>query len=96
MRTLFLFIALLCFGISTVSAGEKPAATAAQEVAAPIQLNSASATELTALKGVGPKTAAAIVQWRDAHGPFESADQLLAVKGIGEKTLEGFRHQLAL
>lgn len=50
----------------------------------PVNINEASA-ELIAetLKGVGPAKAAAIVQYRETHGPFVSVDQLTDVKGIG-------------
>ncbi|WP_290524716.1 helix-hairpin-helix domain-containing protein [Alcanivorax sp.] len=61
-----------------------------------INLNTADATQLQALKGVGPSTAESIIQWRDANGPFTSVDQLLAVKGIGEKTLAGLRDNLTV
>jgi competence protein ComEA len=53
-----------------------------------VNLNSASATELDGLPGVGPVTAQAILDWRTEHGAFRSVDQLLDVDGIGEKTLE--------
>lgn len=52
-----------------------------------VDLNRADATELEELPGVGPVTAAAIVEWRDEHGGFRSVDQLIDVSGIGEKTL---------
>ncbi|QIX27370.1 ComEA family DNA-binding protein [Nocardioides sp. JQ2195] len=52
-----------------------------------VSLNTATTTELETLPGVGPVTAAAIVDWREANGGFASVDQLLEVDGIGEKTL---------
>ncbi|WP_414430110.1 ComEA family DNA-binding protein [Alcanivorax sp. IL3] len=61
-----------------------------------IDLNTADVTQLQELKGVGPKTAEAIVQWRDSQGPFTSVDQLLAIKGIGEKTLAKMRDSLVV
>ena len=61
-----------------------------------INLNTADVTQLQELKGVGPKTAEAIVQWRDSQGPFTSVDQLLAIKGIGEKTLAKMRDNLVV
>ena len=61
-----------------------------------INLNTADVTQLQELKGVGPKTAEAIVQWRDSQGPFASVDQLLAIKGIGEKTLAKMRDNLVV
>lgn len=48
-----------------------------------IDLNTADATALDALPGVGPVTAAAIVAYREQHGPFTSVDQLQAIAGIG-------------
>lgn len=50
-----------------------------------VNINTASAEELDALPGVGPSTAAAIVEEREANGPFSSADDLMRVSGIGEK-----------
>lgn len=52
-----------------------------------VNINSASETELEELPGVGPVTAAAIVQWRTDNGPFTSVDELLEVSGIGDATL---------
>ncbi len=52
-----------------------------------VNLNVAGLAELDALPGVGPVTAQAIIDWRDANGGFQSVDQLLDVKGIGEVTL---------
>ena len=58
-----------------------------QAFAATININTASAKQIsTALKGVGPKKAEAIVQYRKAHGPFKSLHELQSVKGIGPKT----------
>ncbi len=56
-----------------------------------ININTASATELETLSGIGEVLAATIVQYREEHGPFTSVDQLLDVSGIGEVTLEELR-----
>ena len=53
-----------------------------------VNINSATIEELQAVKGIGPKTAAAIVAYRDAHGAFVDVDDLENVKGIGEKSLK--------
>lgn len=54
-----------------------------------VDINSADAATLaTALNGIGPAKAEAIVAYRTANGPFESADDLEKVKGIGTKTIE--------
>jgi competence protein ComEA len=56
-----------------------------------INVNTASATELEALPGVGEVIAQAIVDYRTENGPFASVDQLLDVSGIGDATLENIR-----
>ncbi|HEU4512704.1 MAG TPA: ComEA family DNA-binding protein [Nocardioidaceae bacterium] len=52
-----------------------------------VNINTAGQAELEELPGVGPVTAAAILQWRTDHGPFTSVDELMEVSGIGEATL---------
>ena len=54
----------------------------------PIDLNTADATQLDALPGVGPATAAKIVADRQANGPFKTAEDLGRVPGIGPKKLD--------
>lgn len=56
-----------------------------------VDLNNATVEQLDTLPGVGPVTAAAIVSWRDQHGPFTSVDQLGEVDGIGPARLAKLR-----
>ena len=56
-----------------------------------MNLNTATTDELDTLPGIGPVTAAAIVAWRDAHGPFSGVDQLGEVDGIGPARLDKLR-----
>lgn len=53
-----------------------------------VNLNTASSEQLQMLDGVGPATAAAIVDYREQNGNFDSVDELKSVKGIGDKKLE--------
>ena len=62
-------------------AASPPAAGASP--AAPLDLNTATAEQLDGLPGIGPATAAKIVDFRQAHGAFHSVDELDAVPGIG-------------
>ncbi len=57
----------------------------------PININSADATRLEDLPGVGPATAALIITYRDQHGPFASVEQLADVRGIGPAKLDAIR-----
>jgi competence protein ComEA len=57
----------------------------------PVDLNQADEAALDALPGIGPATAAAIVEHRAQIGRFTSVDQLLDVRGIGEAKLEQLR-----
>lgn len=57
----------------------------------PIDLNVADAAQLETLPGVGPATAAAIIDHRERHGPFTSVEGLLDVRGIGEAKLAQLR-----
>lgn len=61
-----------------------------------ISLNSASASQLDRLPGVGPSTAAKILEYRRDHGGFVNIDELLSVKGIGPKKLAAMRPFLKL
>jgi competence protein ComEA len=52
-----------------------------------INVNTATATQLEALPGIGPTLAAAIVQERERGGQFRSVDDLTRVPGIGDGRL---------
>lgn len=72
------------------------AAGAAPAESGTVSLNSASASELTALPGVGEATAAAIVAHREANGPFTAVEQLTDVRGIGPAKFEAMRDMVGL
>lgn len=57
--------------------------------AGPVDINTADAQTISeALDGVGIIKAEAIVEYREKHGPFKSAEDLSLVKGIGDRTVE--------
>ena len=81
-------------GLSAGPGGASPSsggAPAAPLPSGPVDLNSATASQLDALPGIGPVLAGRIVEHRLAHGPFASVDELLAVRGIGPRSFERLR-----
>jgi competence protein ComEA len=74
---------------SAGAGGSGPASGGA--ASGPIDLNTADEAALDGLPGIGPTTAAAIVEHRTRIGRFTSVDQLLDVRGIGEAKLDAIR-----
>ena len=75
----------------------KPAAAAAKPApTTPININTASATDFEALPGVGAKTAARIVEYRQKNGPFKKVEELMNVRGLGEKNFLKLKPQLTV
>lgn len=61
-----------------------------------LDVNRASAAELTELPGIGEVRAQAIINYRNEHGPFSKVEDLLAVPGIGEGTLDRIRSMITV
>jgi competence ComEA-like helix-hairpin-helix protein len=53
-----------------------------------VNVNTADMDELDELPGVGPSKAAAIIEHREAHGPFQNKESLTDVRGVGNGTLD--------
>jgi len=70
-----------------------PAATASKS---PVNINSATAAELEALPGIGARTAARIIEYRQKNGPFKKVEELMNVRGVGEKNFLKLKPQLTL
>lgn len=75
-----------------------PAAADSQQEASSqkININTATAQELTRLSGIGDVLAERIVEYRTKNGMFKSIDELLEVSGIGEKKLSAIRDNVTL
>lgn len=72
---------------------ETPApAFSAGETAFPrVNINTATAEELTGLPGIGEVLAARILAYREENGAFSDASELMQVPGIGAATFEGLK-----
>jgi competence protein ComEA len=72
------------------AAGAKPAAGAV------VNINTASASDLEGLPGIGAKTAARIVEYRQKNGPFKKVEELMNVRGVGEKNFLKLKPQITV
>ncbi|MDO5116499.1 MAG: helix-hairpin-helix domain-containing protein [Synergistaceae bacterium] len=82
------------------AAGQPPAQQAAQSLSAAgekrININTAPQSELEKLKGVGPKTAQAIIEYRTKNGAFARIEDIMNVKGIGAKRFESMKDSISV
>ncbi|WP_345840253.1 MULTISPECIES: ComEA family DNA-binding protein [unclassified Halomonas] len=62
----------------------------------PINVNEASVELLAELPGIGPGKAQAIVEDRQANGPFTTIEDLTRVKGIGDATVARLKDEISL
>lgn len=86
--------------IALLAAAAVPAPALAAAAAAPggekVNINAATADQLTALPGIGPSYAQRIVEYREKNGPFKKVEDLLNVTGIGEKTFEKIKDRITV
>ena len=61
-----------------------------------VNINTADAPTLESLPGIGPSLAQRIVEYRQAHGPFERIEDVMDVSGIGTATFEGIQDLLTV
>ena len=61
-----------------------------------VNLNTATLSELDALPGIGAARAAAILQDREARGPFASVEELSRVPGLGPAAVARLRDHVAV
>jgi competence protein ComEA len=83
----------------TAGAQAKASPTAPAKPSTPavvVNINTASVAEIATLPGIGEKTAARIVEYRQKNGPFKKVEELMNVRGIGEKNFLKLKPQLAV
>lgn len=82
MKTILSFLALGLFGINMAFAA--------------VNLNTATASDLDGIKGIGPSKAKAIIDYRSKNGSFKSVEDLKNVKGFGEKSIAKLKSELSV
>jgi comEA protein len=84
-------VSLLFFSVATHSAiAQKNPPTQ------PVNINTATITQLETLPGIGARTAKSIVAFREKSGPFQRVEDLLAIKGISKSKLEKLRPYITI
>jgi competence protein ComEA len=87
MRILMVVLLILGLGIAAEAGqGPRPATPAAKASASgPLNLNTATVSQLETLPGIGNSTAKRILEYREKSGGFKKIEDLMNVRGIGEK-----------
>lgn len=92
---------VLCFAERSAKAAalsplpyDPPAAVAEAVRDGQVNVNTAGLEELMTLPGIGEVRARAILDDREANGPFRYPEDLIRVKGIGEGVLSGILDQI--
>ena len=62
----------------------------------PININTATRTELIQIPNIGEKMADRIVEFRKANGPFKRIEEVMNVRGMGEKTFLSIKRHLTV
>ena len=61
-----------------------------------VDINTATLSELEAVKGIGPEKARAIVAYRQRHGPFKRLGTLTRVRGFGQVSVAKLQGRLTV
>jgi competence protein ComEA len=92
----FLRVASAAVALAGLFALAAPPALAEEALEGVVNVNTATASELEMLPGIGAARAQAVIEAREAQGGFKSLDDLLAVEGIGEASLARLRPHVVL
>ena len=90
MRNLFFSSLLLFIPLTSnvMAADKEMQEVEASQMMEKLNVNKASVEDLSSIKGIGPKKAQAIIDYRNANGDFIDLKEIIKVKGIGKSTLD--------
>jgi competence protein ComEA len=94
-----LAIVSLCAAAPHTAAAQtasRASAKASPSAVGVVNINTASASDLEALPGIGAKTAARIIEYRQKNGPFKKIEELMNVRGVGEKNFLKLKPQISV
>ena len=80
-------------GVSSANQGSQPSQNSVPGL---VNINTASASQLDSLPGIGPAYAQRIIDYRNANGGFKSLEEIQNIKGIGPKTFEKLKNLIAI
>lgn len=78
------------------ASGETSVVSSQAETSGRVNINTATAYQLTLLPGIGDTLAERIIAYRTENGTFASVEDILNVSGIGEKKLEQIRDYITV
>ena len=84
---------------ASTEASASPSSAAPSPEASPItivNINTATASELCALPGIGETLSERIIAYRGEHGAFKSTDEIMSVSGIGAKIYENLKSYITV
>ena len=82
--------------LSPMMTGSPSAAGSSQGDSQKININTADASQLQEISGIGEKKAADIIQYRESKGSFQKIEEITEVSGIGDKTFEKIKEQITV
>lgn len=95
MQLVVVVAAMAVCGSAMAAGGKKGLNLVPREVSGVVNINTASSKELALLPGVGPKSASAILAYRE-KSPFKAAHEIVRVKGVGEATFKKIKAYLTI
>jgi competence protein ComEA len=83
MTRVLAMLALVCVVLAMPAAAQESSRRATP---AAVNINTATASQLEELPGIGKATADRIVEYRQKNGGFKKVEDLMNIRGIGEKS----------